>query len=222
MKTKLFLFFTFLSLAINAQVSQAERQALIDFYNATDGDNWTNNTNWDTDPNATSNVNTWFGVTTAIRDGLEHVYWVSLNNNNINGEITDFKSLEKLNKLELGANSISGILDISKLPIALEILQLFTNNLSGEIPNLSTINNLKTLTLNRNKFSGIISKDFFSETITTLLLGDNNISGELDFSSFNNLTLLSLGETNINFLKIPASVIGSNNRLQVKNMANLA
>jgi Leucine-rich repeat (LRR) protein len=222
MKTKLFLFFTFLSLAINAQVSQAERQALIDFYNATDGDNWTNNTNWDTDPNATSNVNTWFGVTTAIRDGLEHVYWVSLNNNNINGEITDFKSLEKLNKLELGANSISGILDISKLPIALEILQLFTNNLSGEIPNLSTINNLKTLTLNRNKFSGIISKDFFSETITTLLLGDNNISGELDFSSFNNLTLLSLGETNINFLKIPASVIGSNNRLQVKNMPNLA
>jgi hypothetical protein len=130
MKTKLFLFFTFLSLAINAQVSQAERQALIDFYNATDGDNWTNNTNWDTDPNATSNVNTWFGVTTAIRDGLEHVYWVSLNN--------------------------------------------------------------------------------------------NNISGELDFSYFTNLTLLSLGETNINFLKIPAAVIGSNNRLQVKNMANLA
>jgi hypothetical protein len=33
--------------------------ALVALFNATDGDNWTDNTNW-----LTGNVNTWYGITT--------------------------------------------------------------------------------------------------------------------------------------------------------------
>ena len=111
MKTKLFLFFTFLSLVINAQVSQAERQALIDFYNAKNGDNWTNNANWNTDPNSTSDVSTWFGVTTYNVDGQKHVSRLFLNSNNLVGNLPDFKNLTKLLRLEIASSAISGEID---------------------------------------------------------------------------------------------------------------
>ena len=43
-----------ISLVFQAQILQLERQALIDLYNATDGDNQTNNTNCNTTSNPTN------------------------------------------------------------------------------------------------------------------------------------------------------------------------
>ncbi|WP_258304779.1 hypothetical protein, partial [Escherichia coli] len=45
---------------IKAQdVSQTERNSLIEFYNQMDGANWQNKTNW----NTTQPVSTWYGIT---------------------------------------------------------------------------------------------------------------------------------------------------------------
>jgi hypothetical protein len=74
-------------------VPQAEADALIALYNATNGDSWTNNTNWLVD----TTVGDWFGVTVAGG----HVTEIDLNNNNLDGEwsdseLTPMTSLEKI------------------------------------------------------------------------------------------------------------------------------
>ncbi|UAM99617.1 leucine-rich repeat domain-containing protein [Polaribacter litorisediminis] len=227
MKTKLILFFTFLSLAINAQVSQAERQALIDFYNATNGDNWTNNTNWNTDPNSTSDVSTWFGVTTYNVDGQKHVARLFLNSNNLVGGLPDFKNLTKLLRLEIANNSISGEIDVNKLPSTLQVLQLSTNDISGNIPDLTSFSDLLHIQLTRNKFVGNVSESLFPLSTQTISIGYNNISGTLDFSSFPDMRTIITSESNISFLKLPSngiisSVMNSNTSFGVKDMPNLA
>jgi len=50
--------FAFLSNQPIAQVAVQDSLALLDLYNATDGDNWINNENWLVD-----NVSDWFGIT---------------------------------------------------------------------------------------------------------------------------------------------------------------
>ncbi len=96
----------FLAVSITAQVSQTERQALIDLYNATDGANWTNNTNWDTDPNSTSDVSTWFGVTITEISAQKYVTHIQLSDNNINGTIPSLVSLIKLETFDFSKNSL--------------------------------------------------------------------------------------------------------------------
>ncbi|WP_366940978.1 leucine-rich repeat domain-containing protein, partial [uncultured Polaribacter sp.] len=114
MRTKLFLLFTLFSLAISAQISQVERQALIDFYNATDGDNWTNNTNWDTDINGTSDVFSWYGITKiSHNDGVTEFNYIGidLSNNNLTGDISsiDFSAFDyKLSDLNVSNNNLTG------------------------------------------------------------------------------------------------------------------
>ncbi|EAQ43240.1 leucine-rich repeat domain-containing protein [Polaribacter sp. MED152] len=227
MKTKLFLFLTFFSFFVNAQVSQQERQALIDFYNATDGDNWTNNTNWDTDPNSTSDVSTWFGVTTVNSNGQEYVARLFLNSNNLVGNLPDFKNLTKLLRLEIANNTISGEIDINKLPLTLNVLQLSSNQITGSIPDLTPFTNLLHIQLTRNKFVGNVSEKLFPSSIQTISIGYNDISGTLDFRSFPDLRTIIPAESNISFLKFPSngiisSVFNSTTSFSVKNMPNLA
>jgi hypothetical protein len=60
-----------------SDVPQAEADALIAFYDATDGPNWTNNTGWGSDPV----VGNWYGVT--VSGG--HVVFIDLPDNNLSG-----------------------------------------------------------------------------------------------------------------------------------------
>jgi len=46
------------NLALSAAIPAAERQALIDLYNSTNGASWTTITNWN---GAAGTENTWFG-----------------------------------------------------------------------------------------------------------------------------------------------------------------
>src|SRR6056297_48804 len=75
-------------------VPSREADALIKFYNATDGDNWTTNTNWCTD----TTVGNWYGVT--VEDG--HVTELDLNGDaNVSGDCTDLVDLTSLTQLRL-------------------------------------------------------------------------------------------------------------------------
>ncbi|OSY88613.1 hypothetical protein WH52_02730, partial [Tenacibaculum holothuriorum] len=202
---------------------------MINLYNATDGDNWTNNTNWDIDPNSTSDVSTWHGITTEVINGQKHVSRIDLVGNNLIGDIPDFSKLTNLYRLELAANQITGTIDVSKLPNTLQVLQLSTNKLSGSYPDLSSLTNLLHIQLSRNNLSGNISKDFFPTTIQTISLGygSGNITGQLDFENFPDLRTLIFAETDISFVKFPSngimsSVFNSNTSFSLKNMQNLA
>ncbi|SDR67291.1 Por secretion system C-terminal sorting domain-containing protein [Polaribacter sp. KT25b] len=223
MKTKLFLFFTFLCLAINAQVSQAERQALIDFYNATDGDNWTNNTNWDTDINSTSDVKTWHGVTATYIDGVYHVRDLVLTDNNLTGTLPDLSQLTELQGVSVATNKLTGNINIDLFPKKLKSISLNENNFTGDFSDFSSFTALEKLFLIDTNFTGVISEEFFPNTLSVLFLsGNTSLEGDLDFSSFKDLYILKVNNTKLNFLKLPRSVTTTSNRFHIKDTPNLA
>ncbi|MCX6561798.1 MAG: BACON domain-containing protein [Candidatus Aminicenantes bacterium] len=92
LKTTLFLVFLLAgNLVLSAAIPAAERQALIDLYNSTNGDAWTNKTSWKTAPLRTDGFampgteNTWYGVITdAVNTTVQQLY---LTNNNLIGTL---------------------------------------------------------------------------------------------------------------------------------------
>ena len=60
--------------------AETDREALVALYNATDGENWSNNTNWLSD----APPGEWEGVYT---DDDGRVTWLELNYNDLTGEI---------------------------------------------------------------------------------------------------------------------------------------
>ena len=135
-----------------AQISNLEKEALIDLYKSTNGESW--NTTWNTN----ENVNTWFGVT--VENNV--VTGLQLNMNNLNGIIpSSIKNLKNLKVLDLGFNKISGIIPTEITSInTLESIQLYMNQLEGEIPqSIGNLSNLKELVLFNNLLSGMWWQD---------------------------------------------------------------
>ena len=64
----------------SVKVSAADSLALIDLYNATDGDNWNNNTNW----LSNAPIEDWYGVALW---GEDRVMALELSENNLSGQI---------------------------------------------------------------------------------------------------------------------------------------
>lgn len=108
---------------IQLEVPESERQALIDFYNATDGPNWYINTNW----NTAAPVSDWAGVT--VENG--HVTRIGFGNIFADGTIPN------------------SILDLTHL----EEFTFYGNELSGELPDFSSLSNIETLDISDNRFS---------------------------------------------------------------------
>ena len=164
----------------------AQRAALVAFYNATNGVNWTHRDNWLTN----APLGTWYGVTT---DGAGRVTRLSLGSNRLSGSIPDLSALASLQRLYLSSNELSGpIPDLSAL-VNLTDLSLRSNDLSGPIPDLSALANLTYLALYSNDLSGPIPDLSALANLQHLILSGNRLSGSIpDLSAFNNLTELAL------------------------------
>lgn len=110
-----------------------DRQALIAFYKATDGDNWNDNTNWCTD----KPLSEWKGVSTYM-EGIYsgRVSGVYGAHNNLSGSIPpEFWKLSRLNSIELGYNNLTSSLppEIGDLRYLYK-LGMRRNKLTGTIP----------------------------------------------------------------------------------------
>ena len=108
----------------------SQMSALAALYEATDGDDWTDNTNWLSD----KPVGEWHGVM------VDKPY--------------DYNVI----RLELGNNGLSGRIppELGKLT-SLRRLSLFGNQLSGNIPaELGNLSNLESLSLGGNRISGCL------------------------------------------------------------------
>ncbi len=115
-------------------VPAEEKQALLELYAATNGDNWNNNTNW----LKNNNVSSWHGITTEIVNGEKHITQIHLHNNNLDGYIPD--EIGQLNYIKN--------------------LNLSYNNLSGGIShNLGLLDSLEILTINNVQATGTLSLD---------------------------------------------------------------
>ena len=123
-----------------AKSSEADREALVALYNATDGENWNGSHNWLSD----APLGEWDGVT-ADDDG--RVTALRLYSNSLSGEIP----------AELGGLS------------NLRSLDLYSNGLIGEIPaELGSLSNLRDLYLDDNALSGCVPSSLEDQLSSSL------------------------------------------------------
>lgn len=159
------------------KVAQArEREVLIELYEKTGGDYWTNNTNWCSD----APVSEWDNIT-VNEDGL--VTDIGLYNNNLTGELPgSLYEIENLRSLVLNYNKITGEIpkDFGKMK-NLYLLYLDSNNLTGSIPaELGNLTELEYLTLGRNSFNSGIPSTFGNlKKLLRLSMMECNISGNI-------------------------------------------
>ncbi len=175
--------------AAQSDVPQEECEALVALYNATDGDNWTNNTGWLSDP-----VPVWFGV--AEVDGL--VTSLVLANNQLSGTLpSELGDLVHLTEMFLEENQLTGSIppELGNLT-NLSDLGLYLNQLSGTIPpELGNLTNLNSLDLNSNDLNGAIPVELGDlANLTFLSLHDNKLDGSIppELGSIPNLNGLHL------------------------------
>lgn len=209
---------------------QIEREALIAFYNATDGDNWKNNTNWC----SSKPVSEWYGVLT---DGNGHVTTLSLANNNLSGSIpAEIGNLSMLNVIHLFENlgvcgplpaSIGRLtylveLNLSQVGITsipaeignLENLDIFvvntvTEKLDRIPPELGKCKKLRWLDLGSCNLTGSIPAELAEcENLIMCNLCRNSLTGTIpeEFGNLKNLVELGVRENRLSG-KIPESIM---------------
>ena len=192
-----------------------DRAALVAFYNATGGANWTDNTHWLTN----EALSEWHGVTT---DANGRVTRLNLSANELSGEIpAELGNLANLSYLNLDVNELSGDIPAELGDLAnLQELSLLGNGLSGEIPaELGDLTNLQLLYLSANELSGEIPAELGNlANLWQLYLWGNELSGAIpaELGDLTNLAVLSLYVNELSGA-IPAE-LGDLTNLQVLNL----
>ena len=157
---------------IKWDVMERDWNALVALYEATGGDNWTNNEGWLTE----TPLGDWYGVN-LLRDGrVDHL---ELENNNLIGEIPAELADLTTRRLDLSHNQLSG--EIPEELCSQGTLDLSHNQLSGPIPQgVVGCNGPGHLFLNNNQLSGEIPAEWGAEPdLEYVQLNDNQLSGEI-------------------------------------------
>jgi hypothetical protein len=189
-------------LIATAQISSTEKQALIDFFNSTNGAEW--NTPWDLN----QPVSTWDGV--EIKNNK--VVGIEMGFNNLQGEIpASIGNLKYLETLKLFFNHIGGSLPVEITNLKnLITLDLTSNALSGTIPSeIGEMTQLEVLLLSSNNFTGTIPSEMGNlKNLSNLVVFDNHFFGEFPvaISQLDNLKELIVADNNFNFESLQTSV----------------
>lgn len=138
--------------------TEVEREALMAFYNAMDGDNWKDNTNWCSD----RPIGEWYGIGTD-QNGL--VASLDLRENNLSGSLHEavpyLYDLSSIWNLSLPTNDIVGFIpeDIGKMS-SLVLFDIQDNDVQGSIPaSFADIKGLQYLWLYANGLSGDVPEE---------------------------------------------------------------
>lgn len=183
-----------------AQVLATDSTALVDFYNATDGPNWTDNSNW-----LTGTVDTWFGIETDTIDAQIRVNRIQLPSNNLVGVIpASIDSLDKVaGDFDLSNNKLSGSIPAGINDMTNVRRLLFSNNLfSGTLPTgISGMTSLLELDISNNpSLTGAFPVEVFTMTGLLEIIASNcGWTGALD-ATVNNLDSLERLYFNDNML----------------------
>lgn len=175
-------------------INEQDSLALVALYNATDGNNWTDNTGWLSDP-----VSSWFGVTVEE----DRVTRIRLEQNQLNGTIpAELGDLTNLIQLDLFQNQLTGTIPpaLGNLP-NLTQLYLYNNDLTGGIPpELGNLTSLVNFDVGANDLTGTIPVELGNLTnLVYLFLGVNAFEGEIpvEFGNLTNMQFLLLGRNQL-------------------------
>ncbi|MDE2979818.1 MAG: hypothetical protein OXU74_01365 [Gemmatimonadota bacterium] len=138
--------------SVNVAGPDADRAALVAFYRAAGGLNWTNNAGWRTN----APLDDWFGVTATTGDAVTAV---NLQTNNLVGVMPpELGNLASLTRLDLSFNQLrEGVPSELGNLTNLTRLILSDNQLRGTIPReLGRLGTLEGLTLAGNRLTGAI------------------------------------------------------------------
>ena len=154
--------------------SLEDRAVLVELYNSTNGDNWTNKTNWLSD----RPMRDWHDVTTDAGGRVTGLY---LSNHKLNGKLpVSLGSLDNLRELHLTNNRLSGEIpaELGNLT-SLTSLDLSRNQLSGGIPvEIGNLPSLESLYLSHNRLTGVIPVELASlANLRLLRLSGNPLTG---------------------------------------------
>lgn len=165
-----------------------DRDILIALYDATNGDNWTNNTNWCTD----APLSEWYGVSMEYSNGKEKVMFLQLYNNNLSGTIPEEIGMLDLFVLDLSWSQLTGEIPVSicNMP-QLRNLNLAGNKLTGNIPSeIGNLSNLESCYLCNNQLTGGIPETFGNlSNLKYCYLYANQLTGSIP-ETFGNLSNL--------------------------------
>ncbi|NJO17695.1 MAG: hypothetical protein HC877_18750 [Thioploca sp.] len=171
-----------------AGISQAECEALVNFYNNTDGPNWSDSAtnNWNVTNTPCSD---WAGV---VCDG-GYVTKIDRNQKNLTNSIPDLSALIQLQELNLCCNELTDSIPNLSALINLKVIDLSGNQLTGSIPDLSTLINLQALDLYMNQLTGSIPNLSTLTNLQLLRLFGNQLTGSIpDLSALTDLQGLHL------------------------------
>ena len=155
---------------------ETDREALVAFYKATNGENWGYNTNWLSD----APISEWASVDT---DDDGRVTSLVFQQNGLAGEISpELGNLSSLRELTLLQGGLSGEIPPGLGNLAnLRVLQINWNQLSGKIPpELDNLANLEGLDLGNNRLSGEIPPELGNlANLRVLQINWNQLSGKI-------------------------------------------
>ena len=183
-------------------ISTIEYQALVDFYNAMNGNNWNNK--WDVNEN-NLNEGAWNGL--SIENG--HITGINLNNtNNVSGVIpASFGNLKYLKNLSLYGGSYSKNLSTTDLSVlselqSLESIDLRYCKIADAVPSSwSKLKKLKTMNLGYNAITALPEELGEIESLVTLDMTSNQIKAiPVSIGNLANLVTLNLSSNQISVL----------------------
>ena len=169
----------------------SDRDVLVTFYEATDGDNWLENGKW----LSSAPIGDWYGV---IVDDSGRVIGLNLSENELSGTIPpELGNLTKLEELDLSKNQLRGTIPLELVNLSrLTHLFLFSNQLTGSIPpELSKLANLEQLALSWNQLGGMIPSELGKlASLELLAISGNRLTGSIPpvLGDLASLTMLAL------------------------------
>jgi hypothetical protein len=186
---------------MQSQCTHPDYAALMELYNSTGGDNWTNNTGWKEGAAGTNcnPCNGWHGVSCDVNNRVNSInlsyngltgILPALNNlpnleyfdcyeNNLTGDIPALKNLPKLGYFSCSNNKLDGVINnLEDLP-NLGVFYCGYNQLTGSIPSLVGLPKLEIFHCNLNKLNGTISEISGTPSLREFRCEYNGLTGKV-------------------------------------------
>ncbi len=185
------------SLTAQAAIPATERQALLNFYNATGGSSWIHNGGWNNGSGGTglagsecgsANAPAWFGIT--CDSGGSHVVGIDLQQNGLVGSVPDLSALPYLQSIILSNNNncssssqnncgLGGALPSLSALTALRAFSVEGDVFSGSIPTLGGLAQLQGFDVGGNALTGSIPSLSGLTNLQSFNASNNRLSGLL-------------------------------------------